>query len=109
MKGELIFAERVSKLCKYLIKQLLSPNPEERPIVIELFNSPWVKKMQSALHILDRDTHEPIKQYKAMQPSNNQIHDFFNEDKEIEEECNISADSVEIEQSNNTFESKLKC
>ena len=88
---------------------MLSEVPEERPLIIEILNSPWVKKMQALVHIFDKDIRENQVIIQNPQPQNKQIHQFLfggdvlDNEENIKEEWSLSPERLDMR--SNNFES----
>jgi len=57
------FFGRISEDAKELIEKLLNSDPNKRPEVWEIFNSPWVKRMQKEFGIKDRVCENVMKKH----------------------------------------------
>ena len=80
LKNEVSYSSKVSKLCNYLIAQLLGTNENQRPNIIEILNSPWVKKIQTGQKILDREIERAESPILINKSFTGQIHQLLNED-----------------------------
>ena len=80
LKNEVSYSSKVSKLCNYLIAQLLGTNEDQRPNIIEILKSPWEKKIQTGQKILDREIERAESPILINKSFTGQIHQLLNED-----------------------------
>ncbi len=56
LESDIVFEEGVTVDARDLVQQMLRRDPRHRPSLVEVFNHPWVQRLQRAFNISDRLT-----------------------------------------------------